>query len=350
MAHANVQHGGPSGWTERFYESVPVAPLWVGVGIAAGLLTLFLLLAWAFGGLAIFQARDAGLWDYREVRIALLVASLAGYLPTARRYVALGAQKNLEDLRPLIDSPSREFDAVRRRFGQLDARRARTAGALGVLIVPVTALILDRDPSLYFQRAYWGSETGFAWVVGACMAWSLGLFVYDTLAYARRFSELAGKLEGIDLLALQALAPFARQGLQSALLWLLLISLLSLNSLDLAWFSATAALALVGGTAALVLPVRGVHLRLRKLKQAELERVHAAMRGDPEPLAGSLLGRRAASLGLSDLLAYRRFVESVREWPFDSPTLLRFGLYLAIPVGSWLGGAFVERLLEIALD
>ena len=80
MAHANVQHGGPSGWTERFYESVPVAPLWVGVGIAAGLLTLFLLLAWAFGGLAIFQARDANLWDYREVRIALLVASLAGYL------------------------------------------------------------------------------------------------------------------------------------------------------------------------------------------------------------------------------------------------------------------------------
>jgi len=30
--------------------------------------------------------------------------------------------------------------------------------------------------------------------------------------------------------------------------------------------------------------------------------------------------------------------------------MLRFALYLAIPLGSWLGGAFVERLLSAALD
>jgi hypothetical protein len=29
---------------------------------------------------------------------------------------------------------------------------------------------------------------------------------------------------------------------------------------------------------------------------------------------------------------------------------LRFGLYLAIPLGSWLGGALVERLLTTALE
>ena len=38
------------------------------------------------------------------------------------------------------------------------------------------------------------------------------------------------------------------------------------------------------------------------------------------------------------------------EWPFDAGMRLRFLFYLAIPVGSWLGGALVERLLGAALD
>jgi hypothetical protein len=40
----------------------------------------------------------------------------------------------------------------------------------------------------------------------------------------------------------------------------------------------------------------------------------------------------------------------VREWPFDAPTLARFLLYVAIPLGSWIGGALAERLLGAALD
>jgi hypothetical protein len=182
------------------------------------------------------------------------------------------------------------------------------------------------------------------------VGWNVGVFLHATLAYARRFSDLAGQLATIDILDLQKLAPFARQGLRSALLWLVLISVFSLNAVDLIWFATTAAIALVGGTAALILPVSGIHVRLRQAKQAELERIHAAIRGDPEPLAGSLIIGHGVSLGLSDLLAYREFIESVREWPFDAPTMLRFALYLAIPLGSWLGGAFVERLLGAALD
>ena len=53
---------------------------------------------------------------------------------------------------------------------------------------------------------------------------------------------------------------------------------------------------------------------------------------------------------LPGLLAYKHEIESVREWPFDAPTLIRFFLYVAIPLGSWVGGALVERLLGAALD
>jgi hypothetical protein len=350
LADTSADRDAPLSWVERFYRAVPVSPIWVGLGIVVGFLAVFLAIAWAFGGLAIVRTGDLGLWEYREARVAILVALLAGYLPTARRYVVLGAKKNLEDLLPLLDSSSRGSDAARRHFGLLDVRAVRKAGALGILIAPITALLIDRDPMLYFERAYWSAEQGFAWIVGIWVGWSFGVFVYATLAYARRFSDLAGQLERIDLFDLQTLAPFARQGLRSALLWLVLISLFSLNAADLIWFFTTAVIALVAGTAALMLPVRGIHLRLRQAKRAELERVHTAIRGDPGALSGSLISGHGASLGLSDLLAYRKFLESVREWPFDAPSMLRFALYLAIPLGSWLGGAFVERLLGAALD
>jgi hypothetical protein len=53
---------------------------------------------------------------------------------------------------------------------------------------------------------------------------------------------------------------------------------------------------------------------------------------------------------LTDLVTYKTQVESTREWSFDSSTLLRFGLYLLIPVGSMVGGALVERIVDLALD
>jgi hypothetical protein len=39
----------------------------------------------------------------------------------------------------------------------------------------------------------------------------------------------------------------------------------------------------------------------------------------------------------------------VPEWPVTLPTLLRSGLFVLIGIGSWLGGALVERMLEAVL-
>ena len=40
---------------------------------------------------------------------------------------------------------------------------------------------------------------------------------------------------------------------------------------------------------------------------------------------------------------------AVSEWPFDARSLGRLGLYLLIPLASWIGGALVERALDRAL-
>jgi len=52
---------------------------------------------------------------------------------------------------------------------------------------------------------------------------------------------------------------------------------------------------------------------------------------------------------LSNLLAYRALLAGVRTWPFDLSTWVRFAVYVMLGLGSWLGGALVERLLGRAL-
>jgi hypothetical protein len=36
-------------------------------------------------------------------------------------------------------------------------------------------------------------------------------------------------------------------------------------------------------------------------------------------------------------------VDGVDEWPLTAPAAIRFGLFILLGLGSWLGGALVER-------
>ncbi len=86
---------------------------------------------------------------------------------------------------------------------------------------------------------------------------------------------------------------------------------------------------------------------IRAEKREELARLEPLLR---QARDDALTGDVSTQGRLTDLLAYKTQVESTPEWPFDSPTLLRFGLYLFIPVASMVGGALVERVVDMVLD
>ena len=338
-------------WSDRLFDALPVAPIWVGAGIAAALLGLFVLLSATLGRFSDFLAGDVSFWELRDERLPFLLGLLAAYIPTAERYARLGARRHFEALRPLLDEPAGQ--SLAQSFERVDLRRRRTAGWLGLLLLPIALLAIDRDPGLYLRAGYWAPENSWSWLVGGFFCFGLGRFADTTLAISRRFSELAQELAHVDLLALERLAPFGRQGLLFALLWLLLPSIFALNAMDRAFAFPIAVLTLLCAgvaTAALLLPVLGIHRRIQMAKTAELGRVIAAIHGEPGALAGSAIAQRERSASLADLIAWKTLVDSVSEWPFDTSMRLRFLLYLAIPVGSWLGGAVVERLLGAALD
>jgi hypothetical protein len=338
-------------WSDRLFEAIPVAPIWIGVGIALALLALFVLLSAAVGDLSGFLRAKASFWDLRDARLGVLIGVLAAFVPTAERYAQVGARRQVEALRPLLDERSAQQLAPASEW--LDRKHRRVAVWLGLLVLPLAALAIDRDPGLYFRSGYWKAENAWSWIVGALFCASLGRFTHTTLAIARCFSELAQGIARIDLFDARPLAPFGQQGLRLALLWLLLPSVFALNAMDRAFAVPIAALALLSlaiAITALLLPMLGVHRRLRAAKQAESARVLAAIRGQPAALAGSSIAARAQGASLADLVAYKTLVDDLSEWPLVAGMRLRFLLYLAIPIGSWLGGALVERLLGAALD
>jgi hypothetical protein len=55
----------------------------------------------------------------------------------------------------------------------------------------------------------------------------------------------------------------------------------------------------------------------------------------------------AAAARMPGLIAYEHRIASVPEWPLDAPQIARFGLMVALGLGSWLGGAVVGHLVDV---
>jgi hypothetical protein len=336
-------------WNDRLFAAVPLPPIGVASGIAAAFILLFFLTVLATGDWAIFVQRDTPWWQDRDGRLAILLALLAAYLPAARRSQALSAGRALEALRSSLRWNPGQLEAAQRRIEAVDVRGRRIAGGLGLLAIPATALLVDRNPSLYFQSGYWDAAHFWMYGLASIFTWNGGVLVRTLWHHARTFSDLARNTPEVDLLDLGGFEPFMRQGLRAALPGIVLLSFLGLNVPDRGFLWAIgvfAPLALFLTSLPLVPPLRAVHQRVRAAKQAELDRVGAAIRGEDRALRASPIGARSSDASLADLLAWRDFVESRPAWPFGGSLRLRLLIFVVIPLGSWLGGALVERLLD----
>ena len=157
----------------------------------------------------------------------------------------------------------------------------------------------------------------------------------------------------VDLLDLEDLYTIGRNGLRAALFFFILMSLGSLVYLDpslglgLWGFISIFALGIVLALWSLLLPARAVRRLIRAAKREELGQLTPRVR---QARDDALTGDVSTQGRLSDLLAYQERVQSTREWSFDSSTLLRLGLYLLIPIASMVGGALVERVVNLVLD
>ena len=263
---------------------------------------------------------------------------LVAYIPVAHLFLCRWTAQHLAALRA-------SFGAV--ITYERSAPASIGAGLLGaasfLLLFIIAPILLTGFPEVSFQLVA-------ALIGGTAFGWLAGRFSVCMVKDSLRMSELARSLPDLDLIDLSPLSPIVQQGLNSALLAVIVPAVsshLSIAPGDRVFASATYLLVWCTLTLlAFLLPVRGIHDRIRKEKQLQLGKIRSEIRDSKE----QLVDRRNEDAGnrLSALLDLETRLERVREWPYDASSWRRFGLYLLLGLGSWVGAATVERLLDLA--
>ena len=335
----------------RPFEASKLSPAWLGLCLAIawlGIVGLTHTVAYIMIGPVALPFSPA-----RFALTHVVDATLIGLLLAGHAHLYLGAVSDLRRLRPLLPGDDTDFERLTRDVPNLSTpiRMGVTilglVGGVAVAILDPTLYDLNRDLARTDPRylVFVLQNVLFA-VLGSRLC---AAEIHMTRAYAR-----LGEQVEVDLFDQSILLVFARKGLRSVVVWVLISSALSMFwVLDSAGQAnvvvAIGLLALV--TVALVAPTRGVHLRIAAVKATELARVTEAIRLErAATLAPRCADAPPEDARLGNLIQYQEFVKSIREWPFDVSIVARSVLLIVLGVGSWLGGAVVERLLGLALD
>jgi hypothetical protein len=345
----------PAAARKRFEE---VPPWKLGVGISAALLVGFLVWETAFDSWPELARRaEAGALakqpegTLRDFRIAIVHILMAGYLPAALLAVVQGGKRTVLQLQDALDCTDEECEALaasmRLRTGGL-----LLAGLVGLGFAFSLPYFTPPVPDGVWDPRSWSPEVAWHRVLGPITGVLIGWLFYAVVSVSRRMSRLATDLSSVDLLRLRPLEPFTRQGLTNALIVLGFVSVAGLMVVTEVGFGAAGLLMgvsvlLVAG-AALLLPLRGVRTRIQQAKSRELEWTDARIL----ELRTSLRdGSGNDSPGtLADLVAWRRLVADVPEWPITPSSRVRFAIYLLIPLFSWAAAAVVERIVNALIS
>ena len=332
-------------WSLRMLERSGVPPLWVALGVTTAYLGLSL--AWhnLAGPYRWIYVHDVPFWR-TSWKIEFVFGLLFAVPLSLAIWVFRGARRDFDALRPVLRLS--EKDAAAMRAGLLLFRRrdlfiAGLSGLVAGLALNLTAtLILHSEVA---RDLIWRVPRDLL------LAWLVARLVFIALELGRRFSRLGEEHAHIDLLDPRPLAPFARCALRSAGSILVGAALCAPLFGELEALPVTIAILVwivLLAVGALLLPVHGVHRRIRSVKQAELWRVRGMITATRQnALAAGHPQSLASAAALQGLAAYLALIAGLSEWPFETSTLVQFGAYLALPVGSWLGGAVASRLIAI---
>ncbi len=335
-----------SPWLIRVFDRVPLSLPVMGVSIAlAHFLSITMLalgFSWAVGGDFLywgeFQRGGAGPIVRWDLYTDIVKASMVGYMMAAGYYGLREAGRDLECLRPALSCDEAEFDGMLNYLRRVTRRPLYFGTAL--------ALVWS------FFVPLMGSHSGAPTLGSARMSFHqikeflLVFFIFRTvileLNSAFFFAAVARRFARIELLDLEQVAPFLRRALRGVLVLVLFSAILSLlvildtnpsNSITgLAWI-------VLSAVAVFLIPLVPLRRRIDAAKRAELARVRAALRLEYEAKIAGDEGWAPRA----DLIVYEQRVEQVSTWALNTPTVVRFALYVSLGIGSWLGAALVER-------
>lgn len=328
----------------RFVDAFSLRAEVAGILIAFGLIVLLALREAYLGRVEVALAAP------RDLFISIIELLLCGYLIAARVAASHAARMTLAAAEDSLDLSEAHQARLRESLGRYARTHFVTVGAVGAVLASCTPYLI-RDDLHPWIWSTWTPEFALRRYLTPIVGWFLGTYLYATIAESERISELARHLKSIDLFESEALAPFTRFGLRTALGAVGLLSVICLFLTEQGFgllVGCMTGLAALAAAAGLLFPLRGLRDRISEEKTREL----ASCRDALQRARDALVEGRAIPSGhgrLADIVAYRQMVESVSEWPVDTPTVLRAAAYVLLPIAFWLSGSFgPETLLRVA--
>lgn len=317
-----------------------------GVAIGLAAFAFFLVYSTLFGG---GPARLTGLvfegaWGAELIQAFFLgftIAVVAGSVDTMHA--------DVEALRPFLSASVLDEPDLARRVLRYPRGLLVVSGLVGVASSFPTVLSAEmwsggRMPGWADATVVWFvARNGLTW-------WIVLRGLVLELVLGRNLSRLAEQVEHVDLVGRAAFAPCSRRALRTVSSWMLLAAWLSLMYVGRGWIvTGLMPLGLLTlasfAFTAFLLPLLGPHRRLRAAKAHELSRVRAVLDLVRERVIGA--DPREVSGGrLMDLVAYEARIMSASEWPIEASTVVRFGFYVALGLGSWVGAGLVQHAIE----
>jgi hypothetical protein len=295
-------------------------------------------------------ASDAGLLEQTlsgevasiELRASLTLMVMIGYLPVAHWYLRKWSGERIGELK--AEFTLRDDAHVPKEVVLIPA------GFFGWLVFVVLFLNVPDADYLIFRPWRWPLDYAAVALAASVVGWWMGRFSFELIWTALHLSQLAKRLPELNLLDIDSFKPFARQGVQSALLIVILMSMTGHLAVrpgsNIGSATVFMTIMLVLTVIALIIPVQGIHRRIQARKREELALIRGQIQQQKNEL---LIGSDQVTNKTIVLLAMETRIERVSEWPFDIGSLSRFSFYLLLGFGSWVGAALVERLLNSAL-
>ncbi|MDB4951007.1 MAG: hypothetical protein JWM27_3656 [Gemmatimonadetes bacterium] len=278
------------------------SPWAIWLGTAGALLAALLAVQTLLGRIPV---GPNGSW--KDLRIAVVHCLLMAYFPAATASVLQRTARTLDALRPRLPWSDAEHGEVRSGLVRLASPGLYLLVAIGLLgaIVGPSLTEPGRTVLAWWQPASWSPEVWWHRVPGLGIGVWFGVFTHVLLASSARLSRISAQVK-IDLFDLSPLVPFTQQGLNNGLLAVGPLAMYGLISVDFGltpMLGVVFASALVLVSAALLLPVRGAHLRIVAAKKAELAWCAEAVEAERK----AVRGQHTAGAGgrFADLLAYQ---------------------------------------------
>ncbi len=338
----------------RVFASMPWAPCKSALCLFLILITYYLVIVALYHWVSLPTAFSAEYPFWMEFDTVFVISALHGYIYASEIYQRRGAIKDIEDLRDHVRPSATPSDLkpIERKL----ITRSRWAAVLGFVAGLIYLAFFSGSGSVLITQGEIQPFLLFGAVSFPLLFANMGLHVVtlSNAPLALFMHQFRDNIE-IDVFDRHAYRPFVSLGLRAALRWLILFAILMVLLLDegnnRTIFGSLPMILVMMGMAALlatyefIAPLFSARNLIIREKSKELEWVIEDIKRERTALQTNKESS-ASSARLPGLLAYKREVDSLPDWPVDSPDIGRFIIYLLIPAISWFGAAGTQVLVE----